>query len=112
MKPMMANPIAVAIAIFWNSEIKVEIIGNLPVMKKSAVFTFLVGLGAPLDQPDGILGELLHRFDGLNDLIHGLFLELCEDEGRMTTAWKSLLLLNRNAYTPRHFDSLHIRQII
>lgn len=44
---------------------------------------FLVGLGAPLDQPDGILGELLHRFDGLNDLIHGLFLELCEDEGRI-----------------------------
>ena len=41
-------------------------------MEKLPIFTFFVGFGAPLDQPDGILGELLDRFDGLNDLIHDL----------------------------------------
>ena len=34
------------------------------------IFTFPVRLGAPLDQPDGVLGELLHRLNELHDLVH------------------------------------------
>ena len=75
MKPMMANPIAVAMAIFWNSG-KSTNIGKLPVGRLSQIFTFLVGFGAPLDQPNGVFSELLQRFDGLNDLIHVCFWSL------------------------------------
>ena len=38
---------------------------------KTGFVTFSVGFGAPLDEPDGVLGELLHGLDELNDLIHG-----------------------------------------
>ena len=38
--------------------------------QKCRKITFLVGFGAPLDQSDGVFGELLQRFNGLDDLIH------------------------------------------
>merc|ERR550532_3501257 len=50
MNPMMANPMAVAIAIFWNS--------------------FFVGFGTPFDKANGILSELPHGLNGLDNLIH------------------------------------------
>ena len=38
--------------------------------KKDFIFTFSIGFCASLDQPDGVLAELLEGFDVLSDLIH------------------------------------------
>jgi hypothetical protein len=98
MKPIMAKPIAVAMAIFWNSENKVNKFSSVNLKKwtfqrkvellfrtksfwklrltssgpinEQEKITFSVWFGTPLDQPDGILGELLHWLNVLNNLIH------------------------------------------
>ena len=52
---------------------------------KNAVkfFTFSVRLRAPLDQPDGVLGELPDGFDVLGDLVHGVGWKLKDESGSL-----------------------------
>jgi len=70
MKPMMAKPMAVATAIFWNSAGgKVGTQDSRRFLESSSL-TFPVRLGAPLDQPDGVLAELFEGLAELLDLVH------------------------------------------
>ena len=76
MKPMMAKPMAVAKAIFWNSETKqteTRLVGDYAsAEKRIAALTFAVGLGAFLDQTVRVLEELFARLDVFVNLIHSV----------------------------------------
>ena len=67
MKPMRANPIAVATAIFWNSFLKCF---SADYCSGVSDVCAPVWLGAPLDQPDRVLAELLQRLQGGHNLVH------------------------------------------
>lgn len=76
MKPIIPNPIAVATAIFWNSE-NPEKERTLPPyliesVKTLHVLTFSVRFGASFDQSDGILGKLACGLHKLQNLIHNV----------------------------------------
>lgn len=93
MKPMIANPIAVAMAIFWNSRgpgkreyESFSVVPTLPVLKAGklaspAVYsksgewylTFSIWFGASFDEPNGILDELPAGLNELRYLIHGVW---------------------------------------
>lgn len=70
MNPMIAKPMAVAMAIFWNSKLSTK--KTLEQEKNIRVerTTFTVGLGASFHQTDRVLGELLARLDECDDLVH------------------------------------------
>ena len=79
MKPMIANPSAVAMAIFWNS---VETSPHKVANKwESLLLTFQVWLGTALDQSHRVLGKVLHRFYVLVNNVHLCFV------ARSNTVW-------------------------
>jgi len=73
-KPIMQKPIAVAIAIFWNSVYKTRIITQIAKIENDLTPrgrpTFPVGFGASFHQPDRVFGELPSGFQHFGDLIH------------------------------------------
>ena len=70
MKPMIANPSAVAMAIFWNS---IETRSTQSIIKEHVrvtQLTFQIWFCTALDQSHWVLGEVLHRFYVLMNNVH------------------------------------------
>merc|ERR1719346_875376 len=78
MNPMMAKPIAVAVAIFWNSFLSgfVHLLTSLSESLENCrrcrdlLELFSIRFRAPFDQPERVLRELPQRLHRRNNLIH------------------------------------------
>lgn len=96
MKPIMQKPMAVAIAIFWNS-VKSNQITQIKKVQLNGIqidFTFSVGFSASFYQPNRIFGKLASGFQHFSYLIH-VFLLFFVDEIKSQLVYSTIFYSNK-----------------